>query len=507
MQRHQNETQTAAIPKDAAAVILLDESGTKVVWAQRNPKLKFLGGFHGFPGGKVDFDDSYVEVRNCADREHAKFIACTAREVFEEVGVLLVRNGEKLTKGQRESLHDDLISERFKFSEILQNWGLWLDAEDFLYTGFWTTPEFSPIRFKTHFYLARCPSKQTPYAAISELRRIEFIAPNAALDLWSSSKVLIAPPVLISLRELVENFDADESLSAQIVAGSLLEKSSLYDGNINYIELNSRITCFPLRTKTLPPATHTNCFIVGGKKFVVIDAASKATFEQDKLFELVEKLIENGSQCQSIIVSHLHGDHVGGETALQTALRDAFGLEIPISAHRITAESLVDKVHFDKLVEDDEIFELTDFNGDPFELRALHTPGHARGHLCFYDEEFGFLLTSDNVLSYGSVLIAMPEGNMNDYLNSLKRMKNLPNLNFLCGSHGSANSNAKLKIGEYIEHRLLREKQILDAINTGAEKPEEIAEIVYQGIEPNLFPLAVESVRAHIVKLEEDRSA
>lgn len=514
MQNQSKVSKTAATPKDAAAIILLDSGRKQVLWAQRNPKLRFLGGYHGFPGGKIDADDASVEVRNCEDSDQARYIAGAVREVFEEVGVLLVRNGEKLTNGQRVSLHDDLISGRFTFSEILESWGLWIDAEDFLYTGFWTTPEFSPMRFKTHFYVAICPPKQIPYAAITELQEVEFIEPKMALEFWSKSNVLIAPPVLIAIQELAESeiIDRCEKTKNQKpktenldrIAKNLHAKSSKCDGNINYIRLNSRVTCFPLRTKTLPPATHTNCFIVGSKEFVVIDAASKDKNEQEKLFMYVDQLIADGGSCKAIIVSHLHADHVGGEIALKKHFFDKFGAEIRVFAHEKTGESLGQAIHFDEFIDDEDVFKLADSVGNSFLLTALHTPGHARGHLCFYDEEFGFLLTSDNVLSLGSVLIALPEGDMTDYLSSLERMKNLPNLNFLCGSHGAANSNAKRKIQEYIVHRLEREKQILDAMNTGAQTPEKIAKIVYQNLDPNLFPLAIESVRAHIAKIEKD---
>jgi glyoxylase-like metal-dependent hydrolase (beta-lactamase superfamily II)/8-oxo-dGTP pyrophosphatase MutT (NUDIX family) len=516
--------QYPATPRDASAVILLNQDLTEVLWAKRNPNLKFLGGFHGFPGGKVDADDTLVEVKNAENAETSKLIACAAREIFEEVGILLVRNGEKLTKGQRASLHDDLISGRFLFSDILETWGLWIDAEDFVYTGFWTTPEFSPMRFKTRFYINICPPKQTPYAAIDELQNIEFIAPQKAVELWAKSKVLIAPPVLISLRELSENKEylaTDKHRFTQIgqdkikyqrskikdqpiknTEQSLLEKSQICDGNINYIELNSRVVCFPLRTETLPPATHTNCFIVGKQEFVVIDAASKDKREQQKLFEFVNDFIEKGYSCKEIIVSHLHPDHFGGETVLQKHLLEKFGLKIPISAHKLTAESLNGKVKIEKFIEDNEDYKLKDETGATFELKALHTPGHARGHLCFYDEEFGFLLSSDNVVGLGSVLIAPAEGNMTDYLNSLERMKNLPNLNFLCGSHGSAVADAKGKIEEYIYHRLERERQSLEAIKSGAKTSEEIAKIVYQNLNENLFPLAVKSVEAHLEKIK-----
>ncbi len=250
--------QKSATPKDASAVILLNETGEKVLWARRNPNLNFLGGWHAFPGGKLEASDAEVEVKNCADVEIEKYIVCAVREMFEEVGVLLVRNGEKLTRGQRASLHDDLISGRMTFAEILSHWNLWIDAEDFQYTGFWTTPSFSPIRFKTRFFLAHCPPKQTPFAAITELENVEFIAPKDALEKWKKSEVLISPPVLLSLKTLAETSDS--------VSEKLLKNSQSADGIIPYIELNSRTICFPLQTETLPPATHTNCFIVGRQK-------------------------------------------------------------------------------------------------------------------------------------------------------------------------------------------------------------------------------------------------
>jgi endoribonuclease LACTB2 len=507
-------SQKSATPRDASAIILLNQDFSRVLWAQRNPKIAFLGGFHAFPGGKTDEPDARVAVKNCADPELERFIVAAAREVFEEVGVLLVRNGEKLTRGQRASLHDDLISGRSSFPEILAHWGLSLDAEDFFYTGHWTTPKFSPVRFKTRFFMAVCPAKQTPYAAITEMQNIEFVAPPEALKRWANSEVLISPPVLITLQELAEfspqrHGDTEEnhlknSAALRLCGEKLREKAEKCDGRIDYVELNPRVICFPLKTETLPPATHTNCFIVGRKEFIVVDAASKDEAELRKLFALVDSFIEKGFACKEIVVSHLHPDHFGGETVLQNHLREKFALDIPISAHRLTAESLGGKVVFQKFIEADEIIELKDAAGAEFELKALHTPGHARGHLAFYDAERGFLLSSDNVVGTGTVVIAPPEGDMSDYLSSLERMKDLPNLRHLCGSHGAAVFDARGRIEEYIAHRLEREKQILDALEAGAAGAEEITQIVYQNLKPELLPLAVKSVEAHLAKIEKD---
>lgn len=495
------------IPKDAAAVILMKNG--EVFLAQRNPKTPFLGGWNAFPGGKLDAGDAEIAVAGCDDAEKAKYIVCAVRETFEETGVLLVRNGEKMTKGQRASLLDDLMSGRSTFAEILAHWGLLIDAEDFIYTGFWTTPQFSPVRFKTRFFIAECPQKQQPVTE-SELIEGKFLTSENALDLWRKGEILISPPVLISLQELAKNSndscDFESANSVKSCAEKLLEKSEKADGEIEYIGFNPHITCFPLKTETLPPATHTNCFTVGSKEFIVIDAASKDQTEQAKLRDYVDMLIEKGGVCREIVVTHLHPDHFGGEMVLQQHLSAKYNIQVPISAHELTAESLRGKVEFQKYLKDGDVFSLKDENGNSFDLIVMHTPGHARGHLSFYDAENGFLLSSDNVVSSSSVVIAPPEGNLRDYLDSLKRLKNLPNLRFLSGSHGAAIYDAKAKIESYIVHRQERERQILSAIESGANNVKEITAKVYPDVAPELLKLAELSVQAHLEKIEADKS-
>ena len=101
-------------------------------------------------------------------------------------------------------------------------------------------------------------------------------------------------------------------------------------------------------------------------------------------------------------------------------------------------------------------------------LRALHTPGHARGHLCFHEARTGTLMTGDNILGLGSVLIDPPEGKMRDDLASLERLRALPDLSVLFPGHGPAIANPYRKIDEYINHRLERELKIPEAVRNGA---------------------------------------
>jgi len=144
-------------------------------------------------------------------------------------------------------------------------------------------------------------------------------------------------------------------------------------------------------------------------------------------------------------------------------------------------------------------------NGEPaIKLRALHTPGHALGHLCFHDERTGALISGDNIVGFGSVLIDPPEGNMRDYLASLARMRALPNLTVLFGGHGPAIANPYEKIDEYIAHRLQREELILAAVREGASSPKEIVARAYTDVSPKAHAMAERAVLAHLEKLEAD---
>jgi glyoxylase-like metal-dependent hydrolase (beta-lactamase superfamily II) len=156
----------------------------------------------------------------------------------------------------------------------------------------------------------------------------------------------------------------------------------------------------------------------------------------------------------------------------------------------------------DRLIEDNDVITL---DGEPqIQLRALHTPGHALGHLCFHDEARGVLLTGDNIVGVGSVLIDPPQGNMRVYLQSLERMRSLPNLTVLLGGHGPAVATPYQKIDEYISHRLEREQNILAAVRAGATTPKEIVAQVYTDVSPKAHAMAERAVLAHLEKLRDD---
>lgn len=485
----------APTPKDAAAIILLrrdtDPANPEVFWVRRSDKLAFLAGFHAFPGGQIDATDADVEVRNAPNSETATMISGAARELFEELGVLAVRGGETLTKGQRVSLLDDLEAGRMTWPALLEHYELHLDADDFTYVGRWVTPPFNARRFDTWFFLVTCPSKQEPNVVAGELSDGEWLTARDAYDRWQRDQVVAVPPTLHALRTLASGIAPDlveRFLSLPHARGEIARRITFRP---NYI-------CFPVRTPTRLPATHTCCYIVhNSKEMLVFDPGSPYEDEQAALAECIDDMIREGRRVQEIILTHVHPDHVGGVNAL----RQHLGGDVPVAAHAQTAAALRD-VHVDRFIADDEVIVL---EGEPrIELRALHTPGHARGHLCFHDADRGVLITGDNIVGVGSVLIDPPEGNMRVYLESLERMRSLPNLTVLLGGHGPAVATPYQKIDEYIAHRLERERNILAAVRAGASTPKEIVERVYTDVSPKAYGMAERAVLAHLEKLQDD---
>ncbi len=484
------------IPKDAAAVILLRHNTSRdnpeVFLVQRSANLAFLGGFYAFPGGQFDANDGEARVENCDDAATLTAISCAAREMFEETGVLLARGGEALTVGQRASLLDDLESGRMSWPDLLQHYNLHLDATDFLFVGRWVTPPFSARRFDTWFFLVNCPPKQQPNVTEGELESGAWTSAKNAHEHWQRSEMLAVPPTLHALKTLRNGLTED-------LVERFLSVPHAHSEPVRRIEFRPNYICFPVRTPTKPPATHTNCYLIyTSKSLLVIDPGSPYEDEQQALASTVDELLAAGRTLQGILLTHVHPDHVGGVNALRAHL----GGDVKVAAHRLTAAGLAEDIRADVFLEDDELIEL---EGEPrISLRVMHTPGHARGHLCLHEARTGTLISGDNIVGLGSVLIDLPEGNMRDYMHSLKRMRALPNLSVIFGGHGPAIANPYAKIDEYISHRLDREGKILQAVSEGVTTPKEIVARVYTDVSPKAHAMAELAVLAHLEKLEAD---
>ncbi|MEM7137289.1 MAG: MBL fold metallo-hydrolase [Myxococcota bacterium] len=257
------------------------------------------------------------------------------------------------------------------------------------------------------------------------------------------------------------------------------------------------IEVLPVRTPTLPPATHTNTFLVGTGRAVLVEPATPYPDEQDVMVGWVEASRDRGIEVIAILATHHHPDHVGGAVVLCERLG------LPLWGHEMTAERLSGIVTLDRLIEDGECIEL--HGPTPTSLTAMHTPGHAPGHLCYTDAHSGIMIAGDMVASVGTIIVEPYDGDMSLYLESLRRMAAAEPAALL-PAHGDIIEDPQAMLGFYVAHRLMREGKVVDALRAhgGPAKPQDLVAKAYDDAPQAVWPLAVRSIEAHLIKLVRD---
>jgi endoribonuclease LACTB2 len=260
----------------------------------------------------------------------------------------------------------------------------------------------------------------------------------------------------------------------------------------------------PLKSPTLPPAAHTNAYVIGDERLIVVDPATFEAQERGKLERVLRDLMAQGMQIEAIVLTHHHFDHYG---AAQWASNT---FHAPIWAHAQTQELLKDELTFSRsLAENDRIDLGRDRAGRPFELEVRFTPGHAPGHIVLCDLRPGSkaMIVGDMVAAVGTIIVDPDEGDMSRYIAELGRLLRLgPRCVF--PAHGPPIGNGPAKLRQYIKHRLTREKMVLAALTErGPAKAAELLDLAYADTPSSLYPLAERSCLAHLIKLVGDGRA
>ncbi|MFL2834380.1 MAG: MBL fold metallo-hydrolase [Alphaproteobacteria bacterium] len=242
--------------------------------------------------------------------------------------------------------------------------------------------------------------------------------------------------------------------------------------------------------------TGTGTYIIGKENLAIIDPGP---IDQNHFDAIIKST--KGQTITHILLTHNHNDH----SPLAKKIKEETGAKIYFKnlSNDIQTEDQFEE-GYDKDIEGD--IELSD--GDIIEtnewtVEAIHTPGHTSNHICYSLAEEDVLFSGDHVMGWSTTVIVPPDGDMNDYINSLKKLLKRSENNFY-PTHGPIIERPKELVAKYIEHRMEREKQITEAIKLGNKKIPDMVKIIYKDVDISLHPAAAMSTLAHLIRMKEN---
>ena len=235
----------------------------------------------------------------------------------------------------------------------------------------------------------------------------------------------------------------------------------------------------------------TNTYLVGARELAMIDPGPDLPDHVDALERIC------AGRLRWILVTHTHRDHspaahtlaarTGAELLGNVIANDGFQDESFSGARALAQDDVL--------------------RTDEFTIRALLTPGHVSNHICYLIEEDGLLMTGDHIMGGSTVVIVPPHGNMQHYIESLRRMLNYE-VQFLAPGHGDLIGNPRGEIEHLIAHRLKREAKVVEALHKlGTVSVETLTPVVYDDVDPLMHSWAAMSLHAHLLKLRDDGRA
>ncbi len=232
----------------------------------------------------------------------------------------------------------------------------------------------------------------------------------------------------------------------------------------------------------------TNAYLIGHEEIAVIDPGPI----DEQHIEAILKAC--AGRLRWILTTHTHPDHSPAAQRLQAATgAQVLGNAIADDGRQdLSFKPTRGFVH-------DELFTTPEFH-----LRALATPGHVGNHLCYLLEEENLLFTGDHIMQGSTVVITPPNGDMKDYLDSLRLLRHYPIL-ALAPAHGQLMLDPLAQIDALIAHRLGREAKVVAALKRQRRGTlDELTPLVYSDVDAGLHPIARYSLWAHLLKLQKD---
>jgi len=232
----------------------------------------------------------------------------------------------------------------------------------------------------------------------------------------------------------------------------------------------------------------TNTYLVGRRRPILVDTGAGVP----GYVPLLEQYLRarGWSAPDRVLLTHRHRDHLGGVPHLRERYPG-----LPVAKRVFRDAGLPEGVT--------DLPEPEPIHGDGVTLIPVYTPGHASDHLCFYLPEERALFSGDLILNGSTAVIPDEDGDLADYMASLERVQAL-GVRRIYPAHGPVIEDGPGKIQEYIEHRRMRERQILEALGAGAHTIPEMVQVIYAEVPRALHGAAAMSVHAHLRKLRRE---
>ena len=570
--QHLHPARLPAPLRFAATVLLLRDTpdGLEVLMTRRSSKASFAPSAFVFPGGGIDAADGCchaIAQRRATQNNEALMQAVAAiRESFEELGVLLARHADGSWATQADI---DAMNRQGHFSAQCAARGLTLAASDMHVLARWITDRDLPKRFDVPFLVARVPPNQVPVADEAEQFEPVWVRPADALARHQAGTFFMIFPTLRTLERLNGLATVDAVLQACAVSEAPLFTSCPRAGLLagreaRYMEHDSpfgelALVCpdgqivHPLDWQSEQPVPllknvlrltapnpgamtgpGTNSYLVGDPHtgFIAIDPGPADDAHLEKLWRAA------GGDIRMIVCTHSHPDHSPGAKPLQAmcaAQPPILGLPSAATARAhsaftpdrslqnkelltLTRQGLeADLLHENKLLRNQELPALNprgleaDFSyKTSHTLQIIHTPGHAANHVCLVLLEDGLLFSGDHILNGSTTVIDPPDGDMNDYLNSLDVLAGAcaeHAIKFILPAHGyvigGPDDEATTAITRLKQHRLQREAKVMAAMQAQPEGTlDDWVARVYDDVPERMWPVAKRSLMAHVARIE-----
>ncbi|MGO9171888.1 MAG: MBL fold metallo-hydrolase [Rhodomicrobium sp.] len=237
----------------------------------------------------------------------------------------------------------------------------------------------------------------------------------------------------------------------------------------------------------------TNLYVIGEGEVAVVDPGPATAGQLNVLAQtLADETVTH------ILVTHCHSDHSGAVAELQKRT-GALTYGMPRSADDPAADakgpsghSFVTPVGFDVPLQHG-----SKIAGPGFEIEAVHTPGHAPDHLCFYIPGQNILLSGDHVMGWNTSVIAPPEGHMGSYMRSLELLLERGETVYFPG-HGGPVREPQRFVKALMFHRRWRESEIAECLRGGVGSIAGMVPRMYSGLNPSLSGAAALAVFAQL---------